>query len=146
MFIGKGLAGVPEMTRNHEIQNQNSKVEKSAVTKSREQMSSDALSPKNDNRRAFASMDSTKSNQEANKMLQATNFAIVDHAALVKSVDEKGYVPGSVQNSIRSQVGQADAESAIANARMAHATTVFTPESNETQRHQDVYSIMRQAA
>jgi uncharacterized protein YccT (UPF0319 family) len=129
-LIGNWLSGVNEMQKNREIENNSNKIERN--TESNEvsnNLRAETLNGKN-NSQAFAAMDAGKSNSEADKMLQSTQLTIVDHDALHKSVDEDGYINGSVQNSVRAQVGHEAAEAAFAQARMTHASTVTEREPN----------------
>lgn len=130
--------------QNTNVENQNKNVEKNAFSESGKQMSFDALSQEKNNiegvRKAFASMDGSQPSPEASKMLGSTKLTIVDHGALVKAVDEKGHIPGSVQNSVIAQVGNEKGQAALADARMAHASTIVTPETNEAQRQQNVHA------
>lgn len=128
--------------QNTDFENQNKNAEKTAVSESDKQMSLDALSQEKNNiesvRKAFASMDRSQPSPEASKMLGSTKLTIVDHGALVKAVDEKGYIPGGVENSVIAQVGSEKGQAALADARMAHASNIVTPESNEAERHQNI--------
>lgn len=118
------------MNNNREIENNNNKVERNFQSNEvTNNLRAEALNGKNRNQ-ALSAMDAGKSNSEADKMLQSTKLTIVDHDALHKSVDENGYINGSVQNSVRAQVGHEAAEAAFAQAKMSHASNVTERESS----------------
>lgn len=124
------------MQKNREIENNNSnnKVERNNENNEvSNNLRAEALNGKN-NSQAFAAMESGKSNPEAAQMLQSTKLVIVDHSALHDAVDESGYINGSVQNSVRSQVGHEAAENAFAQARMSHASNISERSANNPNR------------
>ena len=68
-----------------------------------------------------------KTSEGAEKMLKETNFSI-DFGAVMKAVDDKGYMDNSVANDLKSKVGS-KADAVIADARVAHASSAHTRDS-----------------
>jgi hypothetical protein len=116
------MQGRHEMNNNHsEIENQKKleAAQNNDAVGGTDRLRNEAYS----SGRANQEMTSMQANGQAAQLLESTKFSI-DFGAVVRSVDENGYVSGSVRNSLRSQVGS-HADSVIADAQMSHATTAF---------------------